>query len=53
MNKLQTLKDKLAQLMADKERAISLNKTHNLDSLNKDITQLKTRISSIEGQVGK
>lgn len=51
MNKLESLKAKLAQLIIEKERAIALNKTFNLDSLNKDIAQLTTRISSIEGQI--
>jgi hypothetical protein len=51
MNRLQALKDKLARLLAEKECAIALNKTFNLDSLNKDITQLKTRITSVERQI--
>ena len=51
MNKLESLKDKLAQLMADKERAIALNKIFTLGGLNKDINQLKSQISSIERQI--
>jgi hypothetical protein len=48
MNKLEELKTKLTDLIAAKERASAAGRTKQVDGLSKDITQLRSRIKSME-----